>query len=178
MLLRLLNLVESHKVALKRHKRHLRPLNRNKLAHSIAVARRLHKAGADQTAIDAGLLHDVSERGGDAARLYASLPAETTAILKALHVDETDAEGVENLPLVHLREALPQLPSTAVRNFALLVKLADRVDNLWKRRRVGKVGKNYRRKSHELLEFIADEYSGRHGPFRRLWRKAMILLRH
>lgn len=149
-------------------------LPKKKQKHSIRVAKHLHEIGADDASVYAGLTHDYLERGGDAKTLAKhvdkkDLPDEVVPVVHGLSQDE--AIDADNEPLEHIKQTLAATDDEEQRNIIIITKIADRIDNLRKRlKRDGKIGSKYLNKSLELVEFLAQSYSGRTKLMRRLLR--------
>lgn len=157
----------------------LRRMPKTKRKHSIRVAKRLNNR-ADDEHVWAALLHDYLERGGSLSELSQhvnelGLSSRILSVVRALS-SEKDEQAEGNAVLAHLRSVIPTLdPEDA--NAVALVKLSDRIDNLRKRlRRDGKIGKNYRRKSAEVLEYLRGQYTGPEKWWNKLERKFVQLI--
>lgn len=154
----------------------LKTLPKRKRKHSHRVARTLHKVGVGKIGVYAGLLHDYLERGGDVETLSThvgelGLPAEILVAVQSLSNDEKYAEAHPNQPLVHLQNVLGSISDVDLKNIVILIKLSDRLDNLKQRYRRGKIGNNYRRKSAELVQWLAAQYVGKPGFMKKLLRR-------
>lgn len=148
---------------------------RSKRKHSRRVAKSLKRAGADKIGIYAGLLHDYLENGGDVLALsqhieQLSLPKQIVDVVHALSSDEDVAEEHPNQPLAHLQQILSQVNDGGLKNIIILAKLSDRLDNLTKRANRGKIGKKYKLKSYELIEWLRTNYTGKNKPFNKLMK--------
>lgn len=148
---------------------------RSKRKHSRRVARSLKRAGAGKIGIYAGLLHDYLENGGNILALsqhieQLSLPSKIVDVVHALSSDEIEAESHSNQPLAHLQQVLSQISDAELKDIIILAKLSDRLDNLTKRARRGKIGNKYRLKSYELIEWLRDNYTGKSKPFNKLMK--------
>lgn len=158
-------------------RRRMRPLlvtmPKSKQKHSVRVGRELHKAKAGKIATYAGLLHDYLERGGDPETLSQhidelGLPQKIVDVVHSLSDDEKNVESSTNQPLEHLKWILQAVTDPDLRNIIILSKMSDRVDNLRKRARRGKIGRRYAAKSEELMQYLASHYTGEERPFKRL----------
>lgn len=154
----------------------LATMPKHKRKHSIRVGKKLHKAGAGKAGVYAGLLHDYLERGGDVRRLLDhsqefGISQQAIEAVKILSMDEKNGDSVENQPLIHMQQVLPTLADPEMRNIVILAKMADRLDNLTKRARSGKIGRNYRLKSDQLVSFLQSQYSGKQRPLLKLIRQ-------
>lgn len=151
----------------------LSTMPRSKRRHSKRVAHSLKKAGAGKTAIYAGLLHDYLERGGDVYSLHdhidqLGLPIKIISLVNALSDDEKQSEDNSNQPLAHMQSILRNIADEDLKNMIILIKLSDRLDNLNKRARKGKLGKKYTIKSIELVDWLKRQYTGKNKPLRKL----------
>lgn len=151
----------------------LKTMPKKKQKHSKRVAKNLHKAGVGKSGVYAGLLHDYLERGGNILTLAQhinnlGLPQKIVNIVQNLSDDEKFADAHPNRPLAHLQEVLPAIDDDDIKNLVILAKLSDRLDNLKKRLRKGKIGKNYRRKSADLVRWLVSQYTGESNPLSKL----------
>jgi (p)ppGpp synthase/HD superfamily hydrolase len=152
----------------------LSTMSKSKIKHSKRVAKSLSKAGAGKISVYAGLLHDYLERGGDVYALSQhideiGLPREIVDVVRALSNDEKDVNiDSYNKPLEHLKSVLNSVEDEELRNIIILAKLSDRLDNLIKRSKRGKIGRRYRDRSFELIEWLQDNYTGKKKPIKRL----------
>lgn len=151
----------------------LRTMPRSKRKHSKRVAHSLKKAGANETAIYAGLLHDYLERGGDVYSLHdhideLGLPIKIISLVNVLSDDEKQSEDNSNQPLAHMQSILRDIADEDLKNMIILIKLSDRLDNLNKRVKKGKLGKKYIIKSIELVDWLKGQYTGKNKPLKKL----------
>ena len=158
--------------AIKRMKPILKELPKKKIKHSINVANELKDH--NKTAIYAALGHDYLERGGNLEELIDHLilndiPLNVIRIIKALSQD--DHIDSENEPLTHISHELSQLHNDDIKNTIILIKLSDRLDNIKKKLRTGKLTKKYIKKSINLCDFLSNEYTGSDAIFYKLIRK-------
>lgn len=162
---------------------HLKKMPTHKRKHSKRVGRELHKAGLGHKSVYSGILHDFIERGGSIDKLHQlvgnlGLPAEVTTIVKSLSSDEKqDTKSNDNEPLEHIRSVLNTIKDEDIRNIIILVKIADRVDNLRKRlRKKGKIGRRYRQKSRDLMSFLSNNYTGKKKYFNNLMQSYQTVM--
>jgi (p)ppGpp synthase/HD superfamily hydrolase len=158
----------------------LQTIPKGKIKHSKRVAKSLHKAGVGKVGVYAGLLHDYFERGGDVHTLSQhidelNLPQRIINVVHALSNDE-QAEESSNQPLTHLKAVLQGVEDEGLRNIIILAKLSDRLDNLAKRARRGKISKKYRLKSLELVNWLRYNYTGEEEPIRNLLQEIFEIL--
>lgn len=142
----------------------LRDMPPAKRKHSERVAKNLKKIGVKKTGVYAALLHDYLERGGTIKKLNKhitklGLPNEILQIVISLSQDE-ELDGVNNAPLHHMQSIMNNIADEDLKNMIILCKMSDRLDNLNKRAKTGKVSKNYRAKSVELIDYLVDNYTG------------------
>lgn len=138
---------------------------RGKVQHSVRVGDNLVRAGIKtRDVVDAGLFHDFLERGGDirtAARTLGFSDA-TIRLINLLSNDEKyENPYLGNGPLLHIQHVLsdPSIdPNT--KNYVILIKIADRIDNLNRRLDMGNLSRSYMRKSKELLTWLFQQYHG------------------
>jgi len=140
----------------------LRKLDKEKRKHSTHVAKRAARIIKNPKVLVGALLHDLMERKPNVFNKYADqIPAEVKDIIEILSVNIDDEEIMDeegfNVPLEHLKEVFPSLEQEK-RNQIIIIKLCDRLDNLKKRIKEGKVSKNYRKKTKELFRYLAAQY--------------------
>ena len=132
-----------------------------KVLHSFKVGATTAAAGTSNHAVEAALLHDYVEHGGNLGNLAfkLNLSGRVVQMVQALSNDEKDVGS--NAPLVHLQKILndPQIDN-GTRNEIILIKLSDRIDNLRKRIKAGGVGDRYLLKSKELCKYLFQQYAG------------------
>jgi (p)ppGpp synthase/HD superfamily hydrolase len=146
-----------------RFQNHLgRVMPKQKVNHSLRVGATMVKAGAPHSAIKAALFHDYLERGGSPEKMHKVIHSdhETKAMIHALSSSGKDAARHSNEPLEHLKHTLSQPMHPDTKNHIILIKLADRLDNLKKRAKAGGVGENYRQKSKDLIRHLTHHYTG------------------
>jgi len=170
----------------------LATMPRRKRRHSKRVGKDLDKSGAGDEGVYAGLLHDYLERGGDLETLQQhiddlGLPPKVVRIILALTADDIEPdEGEANQVLAHLKSELPKLDQD-IRNIAVLAKMADRLDNMRgkarrkktrpKKNRQKKVPSHYRRKSIDIIRYLASHYSGDPEPFNYFVKEIQKLIK-
>tara|TARA_R110000868_G_scaffold118613_5_gene314552 strand:- start:866 stop:1432 length:567 start_codon:yes stop_codon:yes gene_type:complete len=140
-----------------------------KIKHSKRVAKELNKAKAGKIGVYAGLLHDYLERGGDLYTLSQhidelKLPPQIIQAVHALSADEENVKTQPNQPLSHIQAVLQGIDDDGLRNIVILAKLSDRLDNLKKRGKRGKIGVKYRAKSLDLINWLSHNYTGKSKP--------------
>lgn len=148
---------------------------KSKRRHSRRVAKSLKMAGAGRIGIYAGLLHDYLENGGSILSLSRhieelGLPYQIIDVVNALSNDEKQADIHPNQPLVHIQQILSNINDEELKNIIILAKLSDRLDNLTKRLKGGKIGKKYKIKSYELIDWLINNYTGKGKPLNKLVR--------
>lgn len=139
---------------------------RGKLKHSKRTLQIVKNANKTRDAWMAAAFHDYLERGGDieTAKSEFSLSDRATNIIRHLSDTEGNEEEINNAPLSHMKSILsnPSIPD-GEKEIVILIKIADRLDNLYRRIRSGGVGKNYAAKSQELLQFLFVFYYQNYG---------------
>lgn len=180
MRLRLITELNLHR-AIARMEPLLQTMPKAKIKHSKRVAKTLNKAKAGKIGVYAGLLHDYLERGGDLSTLSQhidelKLPSEIIKAVHALSDDEKSAEANGNQPLIHLQSILQSVEDEELRNIIILAKLSDRLDNLDKRAKRGKIGVRYQKKSLELIDWLRSNYTGKPKPMKKMIQDISKLL--
>ncbi|OGL63257.1 hypothetical protein A3E97_03895 [Candidatus Uhrbacteria bacterium RIFCSPHIGHO2_12_FULL_47_12] len=133
-------------------------LSPEKRVHARNVSLRVARMLPEHQVILGALLHDTQEQiPKEYLALKKELPQTVADLVDALSEDASHVEGEENAPFAHLKAVLPTL-SSEFRNRVILIKLADRLDNLQKRRQDGKIPKGYRKKSKELIAYLESEF--------------------
>lgn len=149
----------------------LKELPKKKIKHSVNVAKELKNH--NKIAIYAALGHDYLERGGDIADLVDHLadhniPDKVLHIIKVLSQDEDDDADD---PLEHMQDQLPQIHDEEIRNNVILIKMADRLDNLRKRYKKNELNKKYVKKSRKLIHYLMSTYNGTDSIYNKLVNK-------
>jgi len=135
---------------------YINSLGKKKGVHSLKVSSHVSKYSNDPDVIIGALFHDYIERGGKIKNLPISKKAKK--IIKFLSSESKNLSGVENEPLEHLMNVVPEIKNEKLKNNIIIVKLVDRYDNLAKR---GKnVSKNYLTKTKDLFSFLVQHYTG------------------
>lgn len=145
-----------------------------KQKHSIRVGSMAAKTGLDRDHVDAAILHDYIERGGNPSKLSKlNISEKALQIIRLLSVEEK-APGADDTATVndHIRTVLddPNIDEHT-KDVAIVIKASDRLDNLRRRLRAGKLKKDYWRASVELLEMLFSRYHGDSNNLRYLRRK-------
>jgi hypothetical protein len=159
--------------------RHVQPLlgvmPKRKRKHSLRVAKTIKRSGGSKAAAYAAALHDYLERGGDVETLTShldefGLSPQALHAIQGLSSDEKYATNSRtNEPLDHVRQVLDSTSNQSLKDIIVLVKMADRLDNLRRRLRAdGKIGRNYLNKSIALFDYLQTQYAGKPKPLRRL----------
>jgi len=130
---------------------------KKKRQHSDRVRKIVKRVGADEDAQIAALFHDYLERGGrmeDAKKKFKFSPRIEQIIL-ALSDDDKNDSDASNGPLAHMRIVLanPEF-DIETKKIVILIKIADRLDNLKKRILADQLGKSYIQKSKDLLQYL------------------------
>jgi len=151
----------------------LQTMPKARIRHSERVAKVLNKAKVGKVGVYTGLLHDYLERGGDLYTLSQhidelKLPPQIVQAVHALSDDEKNVETKPNQPLMHLQDILHGITDDDLRNIVILAKLSDRLDNLKKRGKRGKIGVKYRAKSLDLINWLSHNYTGKSKPLHKM----------
>ena len=138
---------------------------KKKVQHSLRVGATAAKAGLPNEDVEAAILHDYIERGGDLSQLdRLKLNPKTLRIIRMLSLTEK-TPGADDTADVqrHIEEMLhdPSLDQHD-KNIAIIVKCADRIDNLKKRLREKKLTPDYRSASLKLFNTLTTTYRGDH----------------
>jgi len=151
---------------LRTHLRDVMP--KGKVQHSLRVGSSAARIGLDAHTVNAAILHDFIERGGNLNVLvdHLGLSPKTVAVIRYLSSEEKNVgESGGNEPLEHIRQVLASPTMDAdTSNVVILIKIADRLDNLKKRVNAGGVGKGYLQKSKDLITFLFQSYTGDAKP--------------
>jgi hypothetical protein len=141
-------------------KSELKPImGKEKRKHSIGVGQEIAQLGLSPDAQNAAYFHDYVERGGDVRTLIGKLKLSPLSIKIIKMLTGTGD------PLQHMMKVLydPDIDDET-KNLAILVKIADRINNLDRRTEEGKLTKKYLEKSRELLIELFKWYSGDLSP--------------
>lgn len=122
-----------------------------KVRHSLRVANMV--SHLPKKVRYAAAFHDYLERGGDISALKGKLHKDTINLVKLLTSDDNDD------PLTHIKKAIKGV-NPDLKNFLILIKMADRKDNFEKRKRQNKLTKKYKDKTLKLISFLLQNYSG------------------
>lgn len=136
---------------------------KKKVQHSLRVGATAAKAGLPHEGVEAAVLHDYIERGGDLSKLARlRLDPKTLRVIQMLSLTEK-TPGADDTSEVqrHIEEMLhdPNLDQHD-KNIAIIVKCADRIDNLKKRLREKKLTLQYRAASWKLFNTLIGAYKG------------------
>lgn len=145
----------------------LKVMPKSKQKHSLRVAKNIASVEQDVDVILAALFHDYIERGGKIEKLPVS--NLTKDIIFFLTSFDEEYEGEKNVPLAHIKEVLKKIKNQRLKNKLILIKLADRIDNLKKRK--GNINKSYRKKSEELIKYLLKKYEGDNSSVNKLKQK-------
>lgn len=135
-----------------------------KVDHSMRVGATAAKAGLGEEEVEAAVLHDYIERGGDLSVLVDKLHVKprTIAIIKMLSIDEK-SPGMDDTKEVqhHIEQMLADSKlDQHDKNVAIIIKCADRIDNVKKRIKKGKLTPEYRAASLRLFQTLLQAYTG------------------
>lgn len=135
-----------------------------KVEHSFRVTQTLEQIGIrNRDVVNAALFHDYLECGGDimvAARTLG-FSDRTIRLIECLTNDSKwENPYLSNGPLLHLQNVLETANlDEMTKNYLILIKIADRLDNLERKITEG-VSRNYLKKSKELLKWLFENYTG------------------
>jgi (p)ppGpp synthase/HD superfamily hydrolase len=147
----------------KQLKRSLAFMPKEKVKHSLRVGATAMKAGLSPEDVEAAILHDYIERGGDPAVLdKLRLTPRARRVIQALSLTEK-TPGVDDTVAVqhHIEQMLadPNIPPHD-KNIAIIVKCADRIDNLRKRIKRQRLEPPYVEASLRLLQTLSQAFTG------------------
>lgn len=135
-----------------------------KIKHSMRVGATAAKSGLKPDEIEAAILHDYLERGGDPALLAKlNVSARAQRIIKMLSMDEKNSGADDTADVQHHVEQFINNNNIPERekNVAIIIKCADRIDNLKKRINKDKLSNNYFRASMKLFDTLLLGYTGK-----------------
>lgn len=138
-------------------------LNKNKVKHSMRVVSHLDKLPKHVKI--AAIYHDFIENGGDENWLYNNVNSESIKLIRHLSIEDGST------PLEHLKSVISSIEDEDEKNFVILIKIADRLDNFKKRIRKNELSEKYRKKTKKLLEFLIFNYTGNKKILKRLLKK-------
>lgn len=127
-------------------------LPKSKLKHSKRVANKLWHM--PKVVKDAALFHDYLERGGTVESISPLLHKDSIKLIKLL----TNENGLS--PIKHIKNILSDVNDDTLKEFLILIKIADRKDNYTKRIKNKTITKKYKKKTKELLSFLLSQYKG------------------
>ncbi len=145
-----------------------------KVKHSLRVGATAAKAGLPPEDVEAAIMHDYIERGGDLGILNRlQLSPRAMRIIKMLSVSEKES-GVDDTVEVghHVEQMLNDktIPQHE-KDVAIIVKCSDRIDNLAKRIKAGKLKPSYKAASIKLLNMLLGSYQGDQELVRHIKKK-------
>lgn len=135
----------------------LKIMPKEKQSHSMRVSSNLMDVGIESKDVILGsLFHDYIERGGDIDKLDISETSKD--IIKFLSAFDDTHGNSDNAPLAHLISVFGQINNQGLKDKLVMIKVADRVDNL--NRRGKSASKGYLKKSVDLIKFLMGNYGG------------------
>jgi hypothetical protein len=137
-------------------------LPNRKVKHSVRVANKV--SHLPPTVQDAALFHDYIERGGSIDDIKYELQPESIELINLL-TNET-GESV----YTHVKKTLESIEDDQLRNFLILIKIADRRDNYTKRLRKRTLTKKYKTKTKKLLKYLISKYTGSKSHLKKVIR--------
>lgn len=129
-----------------------RVLPKGKVKHSKRVADRLKKLPKEVQY--AALFHDYIERGGDPVMLQQILPDSSYQLVKLMTSESGES------PIKTIQKRLSEIKNEDLKNFLILIKMADRKDNYEKRKRKNILTDKYIKKTKKLVSFLLQSYTG------------------
>lgn len=133
-------------------------LKDKKISHTANVESMLRNITADQDIITAGLYHDHLEEGFPKKELKKKVSGKCYAIIKA--VTRKNSDDV----LQHLKKKIQKLKARNQQDIidgVVMVKIADRADNLKRRLVAGDLTDKYIQKSKALIDYLLLCYKGK-----------------
>jgi hypothetical protein len=130
-------------------------MSKGKRKHSLGVGKTISGMGLPPHTQNAAYFHDYIERGGDIQELIGRLQISPQS-LKIIQI--LTAEGD---PLQHMMQVLSDpMIDEHTKNMAILIKIADRVDNLNRRLETNNLSPKYLKKSEKLFKNLFQLCSG------------------
>lgn len=152
---------------------------KKKVQHSLRVGATAAKAGLPGEGVEAAVLHDYIERGGDMSKLEKlRLHPKTLRIIQMLSLTEKTPGADDTAVVQHHIEQMLSDPSLDQhdKDIAIIVKCADRIDNLKKRIREKKLTPEYRTASMRLFNTLTSAYRGDHSIISHVKQKIAKVL--
>lgn len=145
-----------------------------KVKHSLRVGDTAAAAGLHNHGVEAAILHDYIERGGDLSVLdRLGLHPQAMRVIQILSIDEK-TPGLDDTADVqhHVEQALnnPNIDQHD-KDVAIIVKCSDRIDNLKKRIKKGKLSPKYKAASIKLFNTLISSYRGNPKHIRHIKAK-------
>jgi len=151
---------------------------KRKVSHSFRVGATVAKAGLPRKFVDAAVLHDYLERGGDPALIAKlGLSKRAVQIINLLSIDEK-IPGMDDNSIVyhHVQTMLQdQELDRKTKNIAIVIKCSDRLDNITKRVKIRRLTRDYWDKSMRLLQLLISSYNGKPKWLKYILKKLRIL---
>ncbi len=134
-----------------------------KVKHSLRVGATAAKAGLAPEDVEAAIMHDYIERGGDLGVLQnLQLSPRAMRVIQMLSISEK-TPGMDDTNEVqhHVEQMLHDrtIPQHE-KDVAIIVKCSDRIDNLSKRIKARKLNPNYKAASIKLLNTLLGNFKG------------------
>lgn len=134
-----------------------------KVKHSMRVGATAAKSGLEPEYIEAAILHDYIERGGDLSKLdQLQISPRARRIIDMLSISEKTPGMDDTQEVQHHVEQMLRDPSIDQheKDIAIIVKASDRIDNVTKRIKAGKLNPNYKAASLKLFQTLLGSYRG------------------
>jgi (p)ppGpp synthase/HD superfamily hydrolase len=148
---------------LKQYKNALSFMPAKKVQHSLRVGATVAKSGLGPDEVEAAILHDYIERGGDLSKLAEiNVSPRAIRIITMLSIQEKKPGMDDTQEVQHHIEEMLDDPNIDPhdKNVAIIVKCADRIDNLRKRIREKRLEPAYAAASEMLFKTLLGAYTG------------------
>ncbi len=145
-----------------------------KVKHSMRVGATAAKAGLSPEDVEAAILHDYIERGGDVGLLdKLQISNRARRVIDMLSITEKTPGADDTAEVQHHIEQMiadRSLPEHD-KNIAIIVKCADRIDNVKKRVRENRLTPEYKAASAKLFNTLIGGYTGERELMTHIDRK-------
>lgn len=134
-----------------------------KVKHSMRVGATAAKAGLDPEGIEAAILHDYIERGGDMGALKnLQISPRAMRVIQMLSISEKTPGMDDTQEVQHHVEQMLRDPNIDPheKDIAIIVKCSDRIDNVTKRIKAQKLNPQYAAASRLLFQTLLGSYKG------------------
>lgn len=134
-----------------------------KVEHSLRVGSTVAKSGLGSEEVEAAILHDYIERGGDLTKLAdLGVSEKALKLMKMLSIQEKTPGMDDTAEVQHHIELMLSDPhiDQHSKDVAIIIKCADRIDNLAKRIKANKLEPHYLAASRKLFTTLLKSYHG------------------